>query len=137
MRVTLKILILLLAFLFSTQAVAQVTAIMQAKVEIISGAALTVPNQSVIDLNSAATTDFEALNFSLTASPDTEVDISFHQNSELKNEFGRVIDLEDLHLNKIDEGNGNHAVSVLGKLKDGQKLNGKYQGSFTAVVEYL
>ncbi|HBQ59976.1 MAG TPA: hypothetical protein DD671_10220 [Balneolaceae bacterium] len=137
MRATLKILTILLASLLSSQATAQVSAVMQAKVEIISGAALTAPDHSIVDLSSVATSEFEALNFSLTAAPSTEVDITFNQNSDLKNESGQVMDFEDLHLKQEDEGNGNHAVSILGKLKDGQELNGKYQGSFTAVVEYL
>lgn len=137
MRETLKILFILLASLLSSQATAQVTAVMQAKVEIISGAALTAPSLSFLDLSSSTNSEFEALNFSLTAAPGTDVDITINQESELKNEAGETISLEDLHFNKEESENGKHDVSILGKLKDGQNLNGKYKGTFTAVVEYL
>ncbi|MDR9415906.1 MAG: hypothetical protein RI564_06470 [Gracilimonas sp.] len=138
MKATLKILIILLPALLSSPVFSQVTAVMQAKVEIISGASLTAPNQALVDLNASSSfSEFDALNFSLTAAPHTDVNITINQNSDLQNELGEIIKLEELKVANEVSNTGEHAVSVQGKLKKGQHLKGSYKGQFTAVVDYL
>ena len=136
MRAIKFISIFALGLFLSNTSYAQVTAVMQASVKVISGSALTAPSQSQIALNSS-TSEFNALNFSLTAAPYTDVEISVDQNTALKNEFGEVIDLKDVLVKRDEENDGSYSISVHGKVENGQPLKGKYQGTFTAVVEYL
>lgn len=135
-----EILSILILFLtgFCFQANAQVTAVMQAKVEIVSGAGFTLMENAFIDLNSEnLTQEINAGSFSLVSSPGTDINVHIQHESVIKNELGQVIEFESFDLDKQSTKSGQHHVSVNGKVKSGQLLNGHYQGSITAVVEYL
>jgi|AntRauTorckE6833_2_1112554.scaffolds.fasta_scaffold03972_5 hypothetical protein len=134
---TLSILTLLITG-FSFTANAQVTAVMQAKVDIISGAGFTLIQDAVIDLNSENLSDeIKAGSFSLVSAPGTDISIHVEENSVIKNELGEIIEFESLTVNKISHESGTHDISVNGKVKNAKSLDGHYQGSITAVVEYL
>lgn len=133
----LSIFILLIAGVYF-QANAQVTAVMQVKVEIISGAGFTLMENDFIDLNSEnLTEEINAGSFSLVSSPGTDISVHIQDKSVIKNELGQVIEFESLDLDKESTKSGEHHISVNGKVKSGQLLNGHYEGSITAVVEYL
>lgn len=123
---------------FCFQATAQVTAVMQAKVEIVSGAGLTLMENSFIDLNSEnLIEEINAGSFSLVSAPGTDVSVYLQNDSTIKNEFGEEIEFESFDVDKKSNESGQHHISVNGKVKNGQLLNGHYEGTLTAVVEYL
>lgn len=131
----------LLAFLvsgFCFQATAQVTAVMQAKVQIVSGASLTFMKDSFIDLNSKnLTEEINAVSFSLVSAPGTDISVHVQHESPFKNEFGEALQFESLDLDRQSNESGQYKISVNAKVKSDQLLKGHYEGSITAVVEYL
>ncbi|MEX2478946.1 MAG: hypothetical protein WD357_10945 [Gracilimonas sp.] len=128
--------LLVTGFSYSTNA--QVAAVMQAKVEIISGAGFTLMEDAVIDLKSENLSNtIKAGSFSLVSAPGTDISVHIEENSVIKNEFGEIIELESLSVDKQSHESGQHDISVNGKVKNSQSLDGHYQGSITAVVEYL
>lgn len=138
MRTIIFSILILLVTGLSFQATAQVTAVMQAKVEIISGAGFTLMENSFIDLTSDdVVKDFSAGSFSLVSAPGTDVNVHLENVSGIENEFGEAIEFESLDLNKQSTESGQHHISINGKVKNGQELKGHYKGSITAVVEYL
>ncbi|MBD3616971.1 MAG: hypothetical protein HUJ22_10405 [Gracilimonas sp.] len=117
---------------------AQVTAVMQAKVEIISGAGFLAMEAANIDLSTVNySEDIETGSFSLVAAPGADVNVHISNQSSIKNKEGGIIEFEPLKINHITSESGEHHISVNGKIKDHQKLNGHYEGDITAVVEYL
>ena len=136
--------IYVLAFLisgisFSLQA-QTATAVMQAKVKIVSGAGLTSVSESVIDLSKIdfrKTNNIKAGSFSLIAAPGTDVNVTITENNSLINEEGETINLEALTIEKISKENGEHTVSLNGTVNNAENLKGNYNGQITAVVEYL
>jgi|GEM_PF-1891329 len=139
MKTTLYILAFLVSgFGFSAQA--QTTAVMQARVEVVSGAGFTSVEDAVIDLS---TLDFKQNNtvkagaFSLVAAPGTDVNVSIINQNSLRNEKGEVINLESLSIDQISNAKGEHNISVNGLVKNAQNLKGHFQGQITAAVEYL
>lgn len=138
MRTIILSILTLLVTGFCFQANAQVTAVMQAKVEIVSGAGLTLMENSFIDLNSKnLIEEVNAGSFSLVSAPGADVSVYLQNGSVIKNEFGEEIEFESLDLDKESNESGQHHISVNGKVKSDQLLNGHYKGSITAVVEYL
>ena len=130
--------LILLGTGFYFQANAQVTAVMQAKVEIVSGAGFTFTESAVIDLNSEnLSEEINAGSFSLVSSPGTDINVHIQEESDIKNELGQVIVFESFGLEKESTESGQLHISVNGKVKNGQLFNGNYKGSITAVVEYL
>lgn len=136
-----SLLIFSLSLLFSgllIQANAQTTAVMQAKVQVVSGAGFTTLDEKLIDFSSLKTLeDFEAGSFSLVASPGSEVNVHVKNDSPIINEKGESLKLISIDADRILSGQGEHKVSVHGKISDLQNLNGHYKGAITAVVEYL
>lgn len=119
---------------------AQVTAVMQAKVKIISGAGLTAIQENPIDLSLASEiiSDFETGSFSLVTAPGTDVNVVVTQKSEIENKDGDSIDFDSFSIDKISTESGNHHVTVNGKLNTQDNVySGHYKGAITAVVEYL
>lgn len=132
----LSILTLLLTGL-ELQVNAQVTAVMQARVEVISGAGFTTLNEHLIDFNTVnAFEDFEAGQFTLVTTPGSEISIRLENTDQIINEQGQTLNFEDIETDQVTSENGEHQVSVNGKVSDLQSLNGHYQGAVTAVVEY-
>ncbi|HET8865131.1 MAG TPA: hypothetical protein VFM80_05490 [Gracilimonas sp.] len=130
--------LIFLASSFSFLANAQVIAVMQAKVNVISGAGFTSLEESVIDLSSSnSLEEVHAGSFSLVASPGSDISIYISNHSEIKNNKGEALEFESMDVDRITSESGEHKVSVNGKVKNQQKLNGQYQGTITAVVEYL
>ncbi len=126
---------------FMITAQAQVTAVMQAKVKIVSGAGLTDIQSSSIDLtslNTYTTSNVEAGAFSLVAAPGTDVNVAISQDTEIKNEAGDSIEFDSFSVDKISNESGNHHIKVNGRLNpQDQTFSGHYEGAITAVVEYL
>jgi hypothetical protein len=122
---------------FNLQTNAQVTAVMQARVEVISGAGFTTLTEHLIDFNSVnAFEDFEAGTFTLVATPGSDVNIHIENTDQITNEKGETLNFEELDADQIISDNGEHQISVNGKVSDLQELTGHYQGAITAVVEY-
>ncbi len=130
--------LIFLASSFSFLASAQVIAVMQAKVNVISGAGFTSLEESVIDLGSVnSLEEVHAGSFSLVAAPGSDISIYISNHSEIKNNKGEALEFESIDVDQTVSESGEHKVSVNGKVKNQQKLNGQYQGAITAVVEYL
>ncbi|WP_103664074.1 hypothetical protein [Gracilimonas amylolytica] len=119
------------------QANAQVTAVMQARVEVISGAGFTALNEQLIDFTSVnAFEDFEAGTFTLVTTPGSEINVRLENKDQVVNEQGEILDFDTLQAEQVISPNGEHDISINGKVSDLQQLNGHYQGAITAVVEY-
>lgn len=139
-KISLAIVFLLLSSCTFT-AKAQVTAVMQAKVKIVSGAGLTAIQSSSIDLASLdtyTTSDVEAGEFSLVAAPGTDVNVVISQDADIINAEGDSIEFDSFSIDKNSNESGNHHIKVNGKLNtQNQVFSGHYEGAITAVVEYL
>lgn len=138
MRALIFSILTLLTSALSPPMQAQVTAVMQARVEVISGSGISNLEQPLIDLNNAET--LEEVNtgsFSLVTAPGANVQIRIENGSAIVNEDGEEIEFESFNINQLSSENGEHQISLTGKLKQLQKLSGQYKGSVTAVVEYL
>ncbi len=123
---------------FSAQA--QTTAVMQARVEVVSGAGFTSVEDAIIDLSTLAleqNNTVKAGAFSLVAAPGTDVNVSVINSNSLRNENGEAINLDSLSINQVSNDKGEHNISVNGLVKNSQNLKGHFQGQITAVVEYL
>lgn len=139
MRETLFILTLLFSGFFAS-ANAQVTAVMQVRVNIVSGASLTSVEESVTDLSSADFSmmgEINAGSFSLTAAPDTDISVSVSQQPALQNEDGQMIEMDPLKVTRSISESGKQHISLNGTVKNKENLNGEYKGAVTAVIEYL
>ncbi|MDZ7808372.1 MAG: hypothetical protein U5K71_14870 [Gracilimonas sp.] len=122
---------------FFLQTNAQVTAVMQARVEVISGAGFTTLNEHLIDFTSVnAFEDFEAGTFTLVTTPGSDVNVHIENIEQITNENGESLNFEQLDADQVISDNGEHQISVNGKVSDLQQLSGHYQGAITAVVEY-
>lgn len=139
MRATIIHILILLASGFLASLQAQATAVMQVRVEVVSGAGLSSIEEPLIDLSSLdlVNNDVKAGGFSLVTSPGADVNISIIENSSIKNRNGDIIEFESLSVNKTSSESGEHYVSLNGKIKDLNSLKGQYQGDVTAVIEYL
>ena len=133
------LIIFILAFLASSfcfQAKSQVTAVMQARVEIISGASFTSLQESIIDSDHLFG-EVNAGSFSLVTSPGANIDVQVLHTNTIKNKKGEAITFESFQIDHTAMQNGEHRIDLIGKIKDAKKLNGQYSGNLTAVVEYL
>lgn len=140
MREIINSILILMAFGFFTTVQAQVTAVMQARVNIISGAGLSGIEESNIDLSTANSVFNETVktgSFTLTATPGADVAVYISKTTELKNEAGDVIEIESLTVDHQYSASGEHSVSIGGKIKNEVLRNGNYKGNVTTVIEYL
>ncbi|MCP9291075.1 hypothetical protein [Gracilimonas sediminicola] len=139
MRVAITHILILLVSGFWASLQAQTTAVMQVRVEIVSGAGLSSIEEGLIDLSSvdANNNNVKAGGFSLQTSPGTDVSISIVENAGIKNYDGEAIEFESLQVDKRTMETGEHHISLNGKIKDLSSLKGHYQGDVTAVIEYL
>lgn len=116
---------------------AQVTAVMQARVEVISGASFTTLSEHLIDFTAVnAFEDFEAGAFTLVTTPGSDVNVHIQNTDQITNGNGETLDFEELAADQTISDNGEHQISVNGTVSDLQQLSGHYQGAITAVVEY-
>lgn len=123
---------------FTLHTNAQVTAVMQARVEVISGAGFTVLNEQFIDFTSVnAFEDFEAGTFTLVTTPGSEISVRLENKDQVVNENDEILDFVTLDTQQTVSANGEHDISINGKVSDLQQLSGHYQGAITAVVEYF
>lgn len=139
MRETLFILTLLVSGLSAT-ANAQVTAVMQARVNIVSGASLTSVAESITDLSSADFSmkgEINAGSFFLTAAPGTDISVSITHQTDLQNKDGQMIEMDALNVTRSVSESGEQHISLNGTVKNKENLNGEYKGAVTAVIEYL
>jgi|AntRauTorckE6833_2_1112554.scaffolds.fasta_scaffold33105_1 hypothetical protein len=137
MRDTVYILTLLF-FALAIPAQAQVTAVMQAKVEIISGSRVSNMQEGALDLSEANLSDqIQAGHFSLQTDPDTEVTVSVYKMSEILNEDGLPLEFSFLSINHINSFDGNHDITIQGLLKSLPKEKSSYSGKLVTVIEYL
>lgn len=121
---------------FSAQA--QVTAVMQVKVEIISGSQVSEVQQGRIDLANISTTDkITTGGFTLQAAPDAEVNISVYNEYGIVNELGEHLDFGLLSVDQNTLGNGKHDIVINGFLKNIPQAKSSYSGNMVAVIEYL
>ena len=139
MRLAIIHILILLASGFWASLQAQATAVMQVRVEVVSGAGLTSIDEPLIDLSSAdvLSNDVKAGGFSLVTSPGSDVNVSIIDNSPIINPDGDIIEFETLTVDKRSTKTGEHHISLNGKIKDQNALKGHYQGDVTAVIEYL
>ncbi|MEQ8525200.1 hypothetical protein [Gracilimonas sp.] len=139
MRVAIIHILILLASGFWASLQAQATAVMQVRVEVVSGAGLTSIEEPTIDLSSVdlVDNDVKAGGFSLRTAPGTDVSVYISENSLIRNYNGDTIEFESLTVDKRSSETGEHHISLNGKIKDQATLSGHYQGDVTAVIEYL
>ncbi|MEX0608020.1 MAG: hypothetical protein WD158_01185 [Balneolaceae bacterium] len=117
---------------------AQVTAVMEVRVNVISGASLQSVEKPYISLDKAQFLDnVEAGTFALTVAPGTDVFVHLSENPILENQNGGLLKFESLYFNQISSAAGNHQVSIQGKIGDQKLMKGQYKGAVTAVIEYL
>ncbi|SMO71346.1 hypothetical protein SAMN06265219_108189 [Gracilimonas mengyeensis] len=139
MREIIKYIFFLILVLLTSVAEAQVTAVMQAKVNIISGAGLTSLTQPNIELseNSFGTERIEAGRFSFVASPGAEVSVSISKVSKMVNNQGHHVTFKPSLIHNTDAETGKHHIIMKGLLNSESTPKGQYSGQLTAVIEYL
>lgn len=141
MRVAIVILFFSIIFGFISVANAQVTAVMQAKVNVISGAGLTSVQESAPDLTAISESDegseIHAGAFSFISSPGVDVTVQITEEPDMKNENGEQVEIETSLEHETNSGTGEHNISLNGSVKNQQQLSGHYKGALTAVIEYL
>lgn len=131
------ILILLVAG-FSNSVKAQVTAVMQAKVQIVSGSSISEVQESRIDLNQIDIAEkIEAGHFTLQTSPDAEVNVSVYNESGIVNLSGESLEFASLFIDHTTSANGEHDIKVNGFLKNIPESKSSYSGKLVTVIEYL
>lgn len=137
---TLKLYILtLLLFGFSNQSFGQVTAVMQVRVEVVSGAKYSADATPLINLSALNNEahNIEAGSFSLVAAPGTDIQVYVSSSTTIKNAMGEIIEIGDLNVNRVSDPSGKQSFSFNGTMKNQKDVKGHYQGQLTAVVEYL
>lgn len=124
---------------FSFSLMAQKTAIMQAKVEIVSGAGFTSVKAPTIAFNKSAVNNptVKAGEFSLIAAPGTDVDIQISQHNSTSNNSNHPFAFKSLQVNRTSTSKGEHHVSVSGIANSAKALKEHPGGGITAVIEYL
>ncbi len=139
MRVAITHILILLVSGFWASLQAQTTAVMQVRVEVVSGAGLSSIEEGLIDLSSvdAYNNNVKAGGFSLQTSPGTDVSVSIFENAGIRNVDGEAMEFESLQVDKRTTETGKHHIFLNGKIKDLSSLRGHYQGDVTAVIEYL
>jgi hypothetical protein len=117
----------------------QTTAVMQVRVNVVSGAGCSSIEESIIDLSSAdyLTNDVKTGAFSIITAPSADVNVQVSRKSSIKNADGQAIDFESISVNKISNEKGEHQISLTGKIAEGKALKGQYKGNLTATIEYL
>jgi len=137
---TLKLSILtLLLFCFFEESKAQVSAVMEARVEVISGVSFTSDVAPVINLSQtqADIQLIEAGSFSLVTIPGADIQISTSLNTFVKNAQGQTLEIDGLQVEELNAEAGTHRYSLNGTMKEHNRPEGHYEGMLTTVIEYL
>lgn len=119
---------------------AQVTAVMQAKVTIISGAGLITDQNPSLDLSASSlnlNNEVGTRSFSLNTVPGADLQIRISDQPVIKSDSGEQFLFDDLSIQHESDATGKHTFSVQGKLGQVSASNANYEGTITAVVEYL
>ncbi len=139
MRLAVIHILIFLATGFGFSLHAQKTAIMQAKVEIISGAGFTSVKAPTIAFSKSTVNNpiVNAGEFSLIAAPGTDVDIQISQHSGTSNTSDNSFAFKSLQVDRTSTPKGEHHVSVSGIANSAEALKEYPGGGITAVIEYL
>lgn len=137
-----KTAIIILLFLGGSafcQVAAQVTAVMEVRAKVISGAGLTSVDEADLNLQSSAFSSegVDAGSFGLVAAPGTDINIHLEDDPVFTNQYGEIMQFNSLSFIRKTSASGNHEVTLNGKFSNQQQFNGQYKGKVTAVVEYL
>ncbi len=128
------------AMLYTVTLNAQITAVMKAKVKVISGSQLSQINNLNLDLNNPeelATKDLEL--FNLQADKHADINISVTEHIVMENQDGYQVQIKnDTQLMGLD--NGKWSVVLTDIYRVGCKCstpNGTHTGDIKAVIDYL
>lgn len=129
---------ILLACFSSLKVSAQVTAVMDVKVTIISGASLTQQSELNLFLQSSDVplTTNENL-FELTTAKHTEVNFNLPTSVQITNEFGETTTIFANYNSIENKDLGTHSVALESSIVDTKPIRGKYSGEFTTTIDYL
>jgi hypothetical protein len=126
---------LLCSFTFKVNG--QVTAVMQARVQVIAGAGLSSISENIVDLNTVSTFgNFEAGSFTLTTSPGSEVNVRIANSSQFVNEEGKELKLDEITAQRQTINEGELLIAVNGKITALDNVSGRYSGTVTTIIEY-
>src|SRR5690554_4482207 len=129
---------ILLATFSSTQVNAQVTAVMEVKVTVISGASLTQQNElNLLLQTSGSSTSINDNLFELTTAKHTEVNFNLPESVQVTNEFGETATIITNCSSIQNKDLGTHTIGMESSLADTQPIRGKYSGEFTTTIDYL
>ena len=127
--------LILLVMLFSAlSASAQVTAIMQASVKIVSGVQAEQVSSLQLSENLSSAHDGEVI---ITSSPLSEVFIFVDENSVLTNSIGETVEIKTDSLVNADIESGKSSISISGSLPEKKKIIGQYSGTVVTTIVYL
>ncbi|HBZ39007.1 MAG TPA: hypothetical protein DEO59_11230 [Balneola sp.] len=127
-------LILLVLMLSTLDAHAQVTAIMQASVKIVSGVQAEQVSSLQLSENLSSNHDGEVI---ITSTPLSEVFIFVDEHSSVSNTFGETVEIKTDSLVNADIESGISSISISGTLPQKNKINGQYSGTVVATIVYL
>lgn len=129
---------ILLACFSGAQISAQVTAVMDVKVTIISGASLTQQNELNLFLHQNDTSASKSENlFQLTTAKHTEVNLDLPELVQVTNEFGETATIRTNCSSIENKDLGTHIIEMKSSLADSQPVRGRYFGVFTTTIDYL
>lgn len=139
MRVAISSIIIFIVLGIYTSAYAQVNVIMQAKVNIVSGATYTSTAETPINFSSidASLSKIQTGSFTLKAAPGTDVKVYIHEKPAYANHQDEELEFDSVSVEQNSFSTGRHNIYLIGKVKNSQKLSGRYRGSVTAIIEYL
>lgn len=138
MKAAIVSIIFILVSASGSHLIAQVSAVMQVKATIISGAGFSSLEENAIDLSQANLSgNVSAGSFQLSTAPGADISIHLKENPILINENGEVMKVAPLSLIQNISNTGNHHISINGNIPVQDNLNGQYNGSVTAVIDYL
>lgn len=133
--------ICILLFLLGTyeSACAQVSAVMQAKVNIVSGATYSYVEETHIDSYNidASLGKIQTGLFTLKNTPGTDVKVYIHEKSAEVNNQGDELEFDFISEEQNSFSTGRHYINLVRKVKNSHTLSDQYRSSVTAVIVYL
>ena len=128
--------LLILSFLafLATAADAQVTAVMKVSATIISGARTEIPSKLFLSDNPNDAKHGEII---VTSSPNSDVEVYSHENCELTNNLGEIINIKTGSFLEVDSVAGTRKLSFNGALPTNKRLAGNYRGNMVTTIVYL
>ncbi|MTI88498.1 MAG: hypothetical protein FH748_11070 [Balneolaceae bacterium] len=138
MKNLVKTLLLIVSCSLASTAHAQVSASMQVKVNVVSGASIDYGQSHTTYLsNESMGENIRAGSFMLSTTSGSKVDIKILKRPSFINNKGDKIEFTDLLLIEKFTEKGEHEMYFDGKIKNKSSLSGNYKGQLTAVIEYL